>query len=112
MSWAMTRCKLSLSSDYDVDEVQEGWFSSSNKPKQASELPEEVYLSPFSDTKAEDYDSRMIWFNKAAEKYPRLMLDDRGHAFLHQELITITEWSQSKASFLFGIHPISNEGKK
>lgn len=54
----------------------------------------------------------MIWIKKAAEKYHHLMLDDKGRAFLHQELKTITGWSQSKANFLFGIHPSSNEGKK
>ncbi|MDV4311901.1 hypothetical protein MY149_01095 [Acinetobacter indicus] len=112
MGWAMPDATLVLSSDYDVDEVKEGWFSSSDKAKRASELPEEVYISPFSDTKAENYDSRMIWIKKAAEKYHRLMLDDKGRAFLHQELKTITGWSQSKANFLFGIHPSSNEGKK
>ncbi|SEM16199.1 hypothetical protein [Acinetobacter sp. DSM 11652] len=47
----------------------------------------------------------------AAEKYQRLILEDKGRAFLHQELKLITGWSQSKANFLFGIHPSSNEGK-
>ena len=88
MGWAMPDATLVLSSDYDVDEVKKGWFGtySGSRAKQLSELPEDVYISPFSDTKAEDYDSRMIWINKAAEKYHRLMLDDRGRTFLHQEL--------------------------
>ncbi|WP_407056508.1 DUF2515 family protein, partial [Acinetobacter baumannii] len=58
---------------------------------------------------AEDYDSRMKWIGKAAEKYHRLMLDEKGRPFLQQELKTISKWGNSKADFK--IHSSSNEGK-
>ena len=108
----MPDATLVLSSDYSVDEVKKNWFGNytGSKADQLTEIKEDVYISPLSDTKAEDYDSRMIWIGKAAEKYHRLMLDDKGRSFLHQELRIITGWGDSKADFK--IHTSSNEGKK
>lgn len=107
----MPDATLVLSSDYSVDEVKKNWFGNytGSKADQLVELKEDVYIAPLSDTKAENYDSRMIWIGKAAEKYHRLMLDDKGREFLHRELQTITGWENSKADFK--IHPHSNEGK-
>jgi len=107
----MPDATLVLSSDYSVDDVKKNWFGNytGSKADQLVELKEDVYIAPLSGTKAENYDSRMIWIGKAAEKYHRLMLDDKGRNFLHQELQTITSWGTSKADFK--IHPNSNEGK-
>ncbi len=60
-------------------------------------------------TKVENYDSRMEWIQKAAEKYHRLMFSDKGRQFLEKELGVIAEWGKSKADFTVGKD--SNDGK-
>ena len=51
----------------------------------------------------------MEWIKKAAEKYHRLMLSDKGRVFLEKELIIIAGWGSSKAHFTVGKD--SNDGK-
>ncbi|SEO77731.1 DUF2515 family protein [Acinetobacter sp. yr461] len=107
----MPDATLVLSSDYSVDAVKKNWFGNytGSKADQLVELKEDVYIAPLKHTIAEDYDSRMKWIGKAAEKYHRLMLDEKGRPFLQQELKTISKWGNSKADFK--IHSSSNEGK-
>lgn len=52
---------------------------------------ETVYSEPLANTKVANYDSRMEWINKAAEKYHRLMLNDKGRYFLEEELKIIAK---------------------
>lgn len=73
------------------------------------ELPESVYSEPLPHTKVENYDSRMEWIEKAAEKYHDLMLDDKGRSFLEKELGIIAGWGNSQADFRVGKD--SNDGK-
>ncbi len=72
-------------------------------------IPETVYSEPLPKTKVADYDSRMEWIQKAAEKYHTLMLSDTGRPFLEKELAIIGGWSNSKADFKVGKD--SNDGK-
>ena len=102
---------LVLSSDYDADMVRankQGQYTG-RLAKELSELPETVYSEPLEDTKVEDEDSRMKWIQKAAEKYHRLMQNEKGRAFLEKELAIIATWGNSKADFKVGSD--SNDGK-
>ncbi len=47
-------------------------------------VPEAVYSEPLANTKVANYDSRMEWIQKAAEKYHRFMLSDKGRSFLEK----------------------------
>lgn len=102
---------LVLSSDYDVDAVKKNLWGNyqGRHANTLGKMPEDVYIEPLDDTVAENYDSRMIWITKAAEKYHRLMIDAVGRPFLEQELGIIAGWQSSKANFR--IHPSSNQGK-
>ena len=102
---------LVLSSDYDADMVRankQGQYTGRNA-KELSELPKTVYSEPLEDTKVEDEDSRMKWIQKAAEKYHRLMQNEKGRAFLEKELAIIATWGNSQADFKVGSD--SNDGK-
>lgn len=102
---------LVLSSDYDADVVRkndQGQYLGTHA-KDLSELPETVYSEPLADTKVENYDSRMDWIQKAAEKYHRLMQHEKGRAFLEKEIAVIATWGNSKANFKVGRD--SNDGK-
>ncbi|ENU30094.1 hypothetical protein F991_01891 [Acinetobacter sp. CIP-A165] len=102
---------LVLSSDYSVRAVKpdrSGKYRGENAEQLAS-LPEEPYSTPLEGTKVEDYDSRMKWINKAAEKYHDLMRHELGRAFLEQELLIISGWGGSSADFNVGRD--SNDGK-
>lgn len=117
---------LVLSSDYLVDSVKPIRKSKSMLPSSYNiknmereyqgrhagvlgKLPETVYSEPLATTKVANYDSRMEWIQKAAEKYHRLMLSDKGRVFLEKELIIIAGWGSSKAHFTVGKD--SNDGK-
>lgn len=102
---------LVLSSDYGVNAVKPD-KNGNYKGRHAgvvNKLPESVYSKPFSHTKVQDYDSRMEWIKKAAEKYHLLMLSDTGRPFLEKELAIIAGWGNSKANFKVGKD--SNDGK-
>nr|WP_218954012.1 hypothetical protein [Acinetobacter sp. C15] len=102
---------LILSSDYGVDAVKPDKHGS-YKDRHAGvldKLPESVYSEPLAHTKVQDYDSRMEWIQKAAEKYHTLMLSDTGRPFLEKELAIIAGWGNSKADFIVGKD--SNDGK-
>jgi len=115
-----------LSSDYSVDAVKPIRKSTRTLPSAynqkdqektyegrhagiLNQLPESVYSEPLPDTKLQDYDSRMVWIQKAAKKYHRLMLSDTGRSFLEKELAIIAGWGNSKADFNIGKD--SNDGK-
>lgn len=115
-----------LSSDYSAEAVKSVRKSQSVLPsaynRQSMEkvykgphagvldqLPESVYSEPLANTRVANYDSRMEWIQKAAEKYHRLMLNDKGRSFLEKELIIIAGWVNSKADFKIGKD--SNDGK-
>lgn len=115
-----------LSSDYLVDSVKPVRKSKSMLPSSYNiknmereyqgrhagvlgKLPETVHSEPLATTKVADYDSRMEWIQKAAEKYHRLMLSDKGRVFLEKELIIIAGWGSSKVHFTIGKD--SNDGK-
>lgn len=117
---------LVLSSDYFVESVKPVRKSKSILPSSYNlksmereyqgrhagvldELPETVYSEPLANTKVADYDSRMEWIQKAAEKYHRLMLSDKGRSFLENELRIIAKWGKSQADFTVGKD--SNDGK-
>lgn len=117
---------LVLSSDYSAEAVKSVRKSQSVLPsaynRQSMEkvykgphagvldqLPESVYSEPLANTRVANYDSRMEWIQKAAEKYHRLMLNDKGRSFLEKELIIIAGWVNSKADFKIGKD--SNDGK-
>lgn len=102
---------LVLSSDYGVNAVKPD-KNGNYKGRHAgaiNKLPESVYSKPFSHTKVQDYDSRMEWIKKAAEKYHLLMLSDTGRPFLEKELAIIAGWGKSQADFKVGKD--SNDGK-
>lgn len=102
---------LVLSSDYGVDAVKPD-KNGKYKGRHAgviNKLPESVYSEPLPQTKVQDYDSRMEWIQKAAEKYHSLMLSDTGRVFLEKELSIIAGWGDSKADFNVGKD--SNDGK-
>lgn len=117
---------LVLSSDYSAEAVKSVRKSQSVLPSAYNrqsmgkvykgrhegvldQLPESVYSEPLENTRVANYDSRMEWIQKAAEKYHRLMLNDKGRSFLEKELIVIAGWANSKADFKIGKD--SNDGK-
>ncbi len=101
---------LVLSSDYSVDAVKPRHGKYEGRHKDVlDKLPESVYSEPLAHTKVQDYDSRMEWIQKAAEKYHTLMLSDTGRPFLEKELAIIAGWGNSKADFVVGKD--SNDGK-
>ena len=101
---------LVLSSDYSVDAVKPRHGKYEGRHKDVlDKLPESVYSEPLAHTKVQDYDSRMEWIQKAAEKYHTLMLSDTGRPFLENELAIIAGWGNSKADFVVGKD--SNDGK-
>lgn len=117
---------LVLSSDYFVESVKSVRKSKSILPSSYNiksmereyqgrhagvldKVPETVYSEPLANTKVANYDSRMEWINKAAEKYHRLMQSDKGRYFLEEELKIIAKWGDSKANFTVGKD--SNDGK-
>ncbi|KXO74275.1 hypothetical protein AYL20_12635 [Acinetobacter venetianus] len=102
---------LVLSSDYDSDMVRknrQGQYKG-RLANELSQLPESAYSEPSEGTKVENYDSRMKWIQKAAEKYHRLMQNEKGRKFLEKELMIIAGWGNSKAEFKVGSD--SNDGK-
>ena len=103
---------LALSSDYDVSTLKtrrRGTGRGGLVGGDAKSLPEDPWSTPPKGTILENYDSRMVWINKVAEKYHTLMLDTDGRNFLISELRVIANWGDSKAESR--IHPDSNEGK-
>ena len=102
---------LVLSSDYGVDTVKPD-KNGNYKGRHAgviNQLPESVYIEPLPHTRVQNYDSRMEWIQKAAEKYHLLMLSNKGRPFLEKELAIIAGWGNSKADFNVGKD--SNDGK-
>ncbi|WP_171405355.1 DUF2515 family protein [Acinetobacter radioresistens] len=102
---------LVLSSDYGVDAVKPD-KNGNYKGRHAgviNQLPESVYSEPLPHTRVQNYDSRMEWIQKAAEKYHLLMLSNKGRPFLEKELAIIAGWGNSKADFNVGKD--SNDGK-
>ncbi|MCR4530714.1 DUF2515 family protein [Acinetobacter venetianus] len=102
---------LVLSSDYDSDVVRKNKLGqyTGRLANELSQLPESAYSEPIDGTKVENYDSRMKWIQKAAEKYHRLMQNEKGRKFLEKELMIIAGWGNSKAEFKVGSD--SNDGK-
>lgn len=102
---------LVLAHDYDACAVKKNVLGeySGEHAKELAELPETVYQEPLSDTIVENYDSRMAWIDKAANKYHRLMLGEKGRQFLEKELAIIATWGNSTASFT--VKEDSNDGK-
>ncbi|EFF82806.1 hypothetical protein HMP0015_1724 [Acinetobacter haemolyticus ATCC 19194] len=102
---------LVLSSDYDVDAVKpnrHGQYTGRHAAE-LNQLPDTVYSEPLEGTKVENYDSRMKWIQKAAEKYHDLMQSELGRVFLEKELAVIAMWGTSRAEFNVGRD--SNDGK-
>lgn len=102
---------LVLSSDYGVDTVKPD-KNGNYKGRHAgviNQLPESVYIEPLPHTRVQNYDSRMEWIQKAAEKYHLLILSNKGRPFLEKELAIIAGWGNSKADFNVGKD--SNDGK-
>lgn len=106
LNWATIDQTLALSSDYDIDKLKSRRNGIGGDARSLSEDPWSV---PPDNTILEDYDSRMVWINKVAEKYHRLMLNDKGRTFLISELRVIANWGNSIETAR--IHPNSNEGK-
>ncbi|TCM61850.1 hypothetical protein EC844_1264 [Acinetobacter calcoaceticus] len=104
---------LILSSDYNRSDVVKrvpppsGLYMGKPGPKVEAypgrhkgvldQLKEDVYEDAPEGTNSADYDQRMVWINKAAEKYHRLMLDEKGRAFIHKELAIISTWIADNA---------------
>ena len=102
------KSKSILPSSYNIKSMEEREYQGRHAGVLGN-LPETVYSEPLANTKVENYDSRMEWIQKAAEKYHRLMLSDKGRQFLEKELGVIAEWGKSKADFTVGKD--SNDGK-
>lgn len=96
---------LGLSSDIKVGDLKDR----RKKEYDVKKLKEDPWSTPPEGTIVENYNSRMVWIKKAAEKYHLLMQDGAGRAFLKKELGVIAGWSGSV--FTGKIHPNSNEGK-
>lgn len=96
---------LGLSSDIKVGDLKDR----RKKEYDVKKLKEDPWSTPPKGTIVENYNSRMVWIEKAAEKYHRLMQDKEGRKFLKKELGVIAGWSGSV--FTGKIHPNSNEGK-
>ena len=104
--------KLFFSSTCNVPQVTvQPKYRYRGNPATAKDDPKyDKYVSkPESDILLYSYKSRMKWIKKAAEKYHRLMLSDKGRVFLEKELIIIAGWGSSKAHFTVGKD--SNDGK-
>ena len=103
---------LALSSDYNVNtlKTRRRGTGRGRLGGDAKSLPEDPWSAPPKGTVLENYDSRMVWINKVAKKYHRLMLDTDGREFLISELRVIATWGNSRETGW--IFPSSNEGKK
>lgn len=103
---------LALSSDYNVNTLKRRRRGTRRDGigGDAKSLPEDPWSAPPKGTILENYDSRMVWINKVADKYHTLMLDTDGREFLISELRVIATWGNSRAAGY--ILPSSNEGKR
>ncbi|MBE0407991.1 DUF2515 family protein [Psychrobacter sp. FME6] len=91
---------LALSSDYNVNTLKKRRKGTGRGRERlggdAKSLPEDPWSAPPKGTILENYDSRMVWINKVAEKYHTLMLDTDGREFLISELRVIATWGNSR----------------
>ncbi|UYZ81556.1 DUF2515 family protein [Moraxella bovis] len=100
---------LGLSSDYDVDKLKRRRKNEDDVKK----LKEDPWSTPPEGTIVENYNSRMVWIERAAKKYHRLMQDGAGRAFLKKELGVIASWVNDTTGIArFFIHEQSNDGKR